>query len=145
MFLQAHPKIEGKDDRETSFAVSKIAIDVYNTDTGTIMKQLSGRNPVFLSREKGDLSSEKAKIRAVDLSIEIIADDLLKAILSLDWHARIASIEKEKIYISAGRLSGLEKGGIIEVYSPGEEVIDPRTKMPLGKTKGNYKGELRGC
>jgi hypothetical protein len=135
-------KIEGKDERETSFAVSKIILDLYNTDTGIVMKQLAGRNPVFLSREKGDLSSEKAKIRAVDLSIEIIADDLLKAILSLDWHARIASIEKEKIYISAGRLSGLEKGGIIEVYSPGEEVIDPRTKMPLGKTKGSYKGEL---
>src|SRR5690606_20844024 len=84
-------KIEGKDDRETSFAVSKIAIDMYNTDTGALLKQLSGRNPVFLSREKGDLSSEKAKIRAVDLSIEIIAEDLLKAILSLDWHARIAS------------------------------------------------------
>jgi hypothetical protein len=135
-------KIEGKDERETSFAVSKIILDLYNTDTGVVMKQLAGRNPVFLSREKGDLSSEKAKLRAVDLSIEIIADDLLKAILSLDWHARIASIEKEKIYISAGRLSGLEKGGIIEVYSPGEEVIDPRTKMPLGKTKGSYKGEL---
>ncbi len=135
-------KIEGKDERETSFAVSKIILDLYNTDTGIVMKQLAGRNPVFLSREKGDLSSEKAKLRAVDLSIEIIADDLLKAILSLDWHARIASIEKEKFYISAGRLSGLEKGGIIEVYSPGEEVIDPRTKMPLGKTKGSYKGEL---
>jgi len=135
-------KIEGKDDRETSFAVSKIAIDIYNTDTGIIMKQLSGRNPVFLSREKGDLSSEKAKIRAVDLSIEIIADDLLKGILSLDWHARIASIEKDKIYINAGRLSGLEKGGAIEVYSPGEEVIDPKTNMPLGKTKGSYKGDL---
>ena len=135
-------KIEGKDDRETSFAVSKIAIDVYNTDTGVLMKQLSGRNPVFLSREKGDLSSEKAKIRAVDLSIEIIADDLLKTILSLDCHARIASVDKEKIYINAGRLSGLEKGGVIEVYSPGEEVIDPTTKMPLGRTKGSYKGEL---
>jgi hypothetical protein len=135
-------KIEGKDDRETSFAVSKILVDIYNTDTGVLMKQLSGRNPVFLSREKGDLSSEKAKIRAVDLSIEIIAEDLLKAILSLDWHARIASIDKEKVYINAGRLSGLEKGGIIEVYSPGEEVIDPTTKMPLGRTKGSYKGEL---
>mgnify|MGYP001770285718 CR=1 FL=1 len=60
----------------------------------------------------------------------------------MDWHARIASIEKDKIYINAGRLSGLEKGGAIEVYSPGEEVIDPKTNMPLGKTKGSYKGDL---
>jgi len=135
-------KIEGKDDRETSFAVSKIAIDIYNTETGTIMKQLSGRNPVFLSREKGDLSSEKAKIKALDLSIEIIAEDLLKTILALDWHARIASIEAEKVYINAGRLSGLEKGNILEVYTPGTQVVDPSTKISLGKTKGSFKGEI---
>ncbi len=135
-------KMEGKDEKETSFAISKTSIDIYNTETGIILKQLSGRNPVFLTREKGEMSSEKAKIRAIDLSIEIIAEDLLRSILSLDWHARIASIENGKIYINAGRLSGLEKGGALEVYSPGEQVIDAKTKTPLGKIKGNYKGEL---
>lgn len=135
-------KIESKNDLETSFAVSKITLDLFNTETGALMKQLSGRNPVSLSREKGDLSSEKAKMKSVDLSIEIIAEDLLKAILSLDWHARIASLEKEKVFINAGRLSGLEKGGILEVYSPGEDVLDPKTKTSLGKTKGSFKGEL---
>jgi hypothetical protein len=135
-------KIESKDDYGTSFAVSKITLNVFNTETVTLLKQLSGRNPVSLSREKGDLSSEKAKMKSLDLSIEIIADDLLKAILSLDWHARIASLEKEKVFINAGRLSGLEKGGVLEVYSSGEDVVDPKTKMSLGKTKGSFKGEL---
>ncbi len=135
-------KIEGKDVGETSFAISKLSIDIYNTDTGTLMRQLSGRNPVFLSREKGDLSSEKAKIKAIDLSIEIIAEDMLKAILSLDWHARIASIENGRVYINAGRLSGLEKGGTLEVYTPGQQIVDTRTKTPLGTAKGTYKGEL---
>ncbi len=136
-------KIEGKTDRgETSFAISKMTIDVYNTETGTILKQLSGRNPVFLSREKGDMSSEKAKIKAVDLSIEIIADDLLKAVLMLDWHARVASIENGKIYLNAGRLSGLEKGSTLEVYAPGEQIVDAKTKAPLGNIKGVYKGEV---
>jgi hypothetical protein len=136
-------KIEGKDEKETAFAISKMGLDVYNTETGTILKQFSGRNPVFLSREKGDLSTEKAKIRAIDLSIEIIADDLLKTVLSIDWHARIASFENEKVYINAGRLSGLDKGAILEVYAPGEQIMDSRTNMPLGKVKGSYKGELK--
>ena len=135
-------KIEGKDDRETSFAISKMALEVYNTETGTVLKQLSGRNPVFLSREKGDLSSEKAKIRAIDLSIEIIADDLLKSVLTIDWHARVASLENGKVYINAGRQSGVEKGATLEVYSPGEQVVDTKTNLPLGKVKGSYKGEL---
>ncbi len=135
-------KIEGKDQNETSFAVSKISVDVYNTDTGLMLKQLAGRNPVSLSREKGELSPEKAKIKAIDLAIEMIADDLLRSILSLDWHARIASIDAEKVYINAGRLSGLEKGKILEVYTAGERIIDAKTKTPLGTTKGTLKGEL---
>jgi hypothetical protein len=135
-------KIEGKDENETSFAVSKLSIDVYNTDTGLMLKQLAGRNPISLSRERGDLSPEKAKIKAIDLAIEMIADDLLRAVLSLDWHARVASIDEEKVYINAGRLSGLEKGKILEVYGAGEKIIDSKTKVPLGTTKGTFKGEL---
>jgi len=135
-------KIEGKDEKETSFAMSKLAIDVFNTETGKTMKQLSGRNPISLSREKGDLSSEKAKIKAIDLAIEMIAEDVLKTVLSIDWHSRVASVDGTKVYINAGRLSGLEKGRVLEVYAPGEEVIDPRTRQPLGRKKGAYKGEL---
>ncbi|MCX8021324.1 MAG: hypothetical protein N2745_00940 [Syntrophorhabdaceae bacterium] len=135
-------KIEGKDEKETSFAMSKISIDIFSTDTGTILKQLSGRNPISLTREKGEMSTEKAKIRAIDLAIEMIADDLLKAVLTIDWHARVASIEEGKVYINAGRLSGLDKGNLLDVYEPGEEIIDTKTKMPLGRTKGKYKGEL---
>ncbi len=136
-------KIEGKDERETSFAISKMSLEGFNTETGVVQKTLSGRNPVFLSRERGDLSTEKAMIRAIDLSIEIIAEDLLKSILSIDWHARVASMENGKVYINAGRLSGLEKGGTLEVYSPGDQVVDPKTNVPLGRTKGSFKGELK--
>jgi hypothetical protein len=135
-------KMEGKDENEASFAMSKLSIEVYNTDTGLMLKQLTGRNPLSLSREKGELSPEKAKIKAIDLAIEMIADELLRAVLSLDWHARIASIEAEKVYINAGRLSGLEKGRVLEVYTEGEKIIDSKTKAPLGTTKGKYKGEL---
>jgi len=135
-------KIEGKDENETSFAVSKLSIDVYNTDTGLMLKQLAGRNPVSLSRERGELSPEKAKIKAIDLAIEMIAEDLLRSVLSLDWHARIASIDADKVYINAGRLSGLEKGKVLEVYTAGEKIIDSKTKVPLGTTKGTLKGEL---
>ena len=135
-------KIEGKEEKETSFAISKIALEVYNTDTGVILKQLSGRNPISLTREKGEMSTEKAKIKAIDLAIELLAEDLLKTILTLDWHARVASVENGKVYINAGRQSGLDKGSIIDVYSPGEQIIDSKTKMPLGTTKGKYKGEL---
>ena len=107
-----------------------------------MLRQLSARNPFFLSRENGDMSSEKAKVKAIDLAIELIADDLLSSLLSLDWHARIASVEADRVFLNAGRLSGLEKGDMLEVYSPGTQVIDKTTNLPLGRTKGSYKGDI---
>jgi len=135
-------KIENSNAKEASFALAKLNVEIYNTDTGLLLKQLSGRNPVSFSKEQGDLSAEKAKNKSIDLAIEIIADDMLKAILYIDWHTRIASIDEGKIFINAGRLSGLEKGKILEVYGPGQKVVDPKTKAPLGTTKGVFKGEL---
>jgi signal peptidase I len=135
-------KIEGKDVSEISFAVSSVNLSVVSTETGTVIKRLSGRNPVSLSREKGEYSSERAKIRAIDLAIEVIAEDLLRTVLSIDWHARIASVDKSDVYINAGRLSGLKVGDILEVYSPGSQVYDEKTKTPIGIKRGEYKGEL---
>jgi hypothetical protein len=127
----------------TSFAVFNTSLLVYNTETGAILKQLSGRSPVSFSKENRDLNSEKAKVKSIDASIELIADDLLKSVLTVGWHARIASVENGKVYINAGRLSGLENGATLEVYSPGVQVMDSKTNVLLGRTKGDYKGELQ--
>jgi hypothetical protein len=135
-------RTEGKEQRETSFAMSKLSLTVFNTETGQLIKQLSGRNPMTLSRERGDMSPEKAKIKAIDLTIEVVSEDLLKAILALDWQARIASIEEGKVYINAGRLSNLAIGDALEVYAFGEEIIDVKTKQSLGRTRGPFKGDI---
>ncbi len=135
-------KVEGKDERETSFAVSRIALSIYNTDTGVLLRTLTGRNPVYLSREKGEMSPEKAKVRAIDLAIELIAEDVLRPVLTLDWHARVGSLEQDKVFLTAGRLSGLEKGDLLEVYAPGQAIVDTKTQKPLGTTKGQFKGEV---
>ena len=89
------------------------------------------------------MSSEKAKVRAIDLAIELVADDLLKSLLSLDWHARIASIENDKIYLNAGRLSGLEKGDILEVYAPGPRLSTRRPIYPSAGPRERTKGKSR--
>jgi hypothetical protein len=81
-------------------------------------------------------------MKAIDLTIEVTSEDLLRAILSIDWYARVASIEQAKIYINAGRLSNLAKGDILEAYALGDEKVDSKTNTPLGRVKGAYKGEL---
>jgi hypothetical protein len=135
-------RADGRDEREISMAVSKVSLDVYDTETGKLLRQLNARNPFSLSRERGDMSPEKAKVRAIELAIELLADDLLKTLLTLDWHTRVASVDNDRIYLNAGRLSGLEKGDVLEIYAPGDQIIDKSTSLPLGRIKGNYKGEV---
>jgi hypothetical protein len=118
----------------------KISFTVYNAETGLILRQLTG-DASFLTREH-DAASNAERNKAIDLGIEPIAQDVVKPILSLDWHARVASTERGKVFINAGRLSGLEKGDTLEVYASGGEVVDAATKMPLGKVKGDYRGEI---
>jgi hypothetical protein len=76
------------------------------------------------------------------LAVELLADDLLKSVLYLDWHARVVSVESGRIYVNAGRLSGLQKGDILEVYAAGQQIVDTATNSPMGKIKGAYKGDI---
>jgi hypothetical protein len=121
--------------RGTVSSGMKLSFTVYNAETGLVLRQLS----TLVSREQ-DALSDTERLKALDL--EPIAEDMLNSILSLDWHGRIASTEQGKIFINAGKLSGLEKGDTLEVFAPGAQIIDVATNKPLGKLKGEYKGEL---
>jgi hypothetical protein len=119
---------------------TELSLTIYNAETGMILRQLSTRLPL-LDRRQG-VASEAERTRLIDNGIARIAEDVVKTIVALDWHARIVSIEQNKISINAGRSSGLEKGDRLAVYAPGAQITDTATKIPLGNLKGTYKGDV---
>lgn len=60
----------------------------------------------------------------------------------LDWIGRVAKIIGSKIYINAGRDSGVNIGDIMKVVTEGQEIYDPETGALLGISKGDMKGTL---
>lgn len=60
----------------------------------------------------------------------------------LDWTGRVAKIVGNKIYINAGRESGLNVGDILKVMTEGREIYDPETGALIGMSKGEVKGTL---
>lgn len=60
----------------------------------------------------------------------------------LDWIGRVARILGGKVYINAGRNSGINVGDVLKVMTEGEEVFDPETGALIGKSKGDVKGTL---
>jgi hypothetical protein len=59
------------------------------------------------------------------------------------WFTRVAMVENESIYLTAGKASGLREGDILAVFGPGREIIHPVAKVSMGFQTGPYKGKIK--
>lgn len=61
--------------------------------------------------------------------------NMMKQLESQPWKGKIAKVAGTKLYINAGKRTGLKVGDKLDVYRVGEDIIDPDTKMKLGTTE----------
>ncbi len=120
------------DQEGTASAIIKIDMRLVDTFTGKILKNLSGQNPAIAAKEKGSFAEEKAKIKAIDVTIANLGRSLAKELEGIDWFCRVAKVEGEEVYVNAGRLTGLQVGDVLEVFRPGGSGIP-----------GEVKGKIR--
>ncbi|MBI2712351.1 MAG: hypothetical protein HYX41_05770 [Bdellovibrio sp.] len=71
-----------------------------------------------------------------------LTQDILRSLDKINWQGRIAKAIGPKIYISAGKASGLVKGDILKVMTSGEDIFDPLSNAYLGRSQGKLKGTL---
>lgn len=107
-----------KDQEGTASAIIKIDMRLMETFSGKTVKNLTANNPIVAAKEKGTFSEEKAKVKAIDLTIATLGRSLAKELEGMDWFCRIAKVEGEAVYINAGRLTGLKVGDVMEVFRP---------------------------
>jgi hypothetical protein len=107
------------DQEGTASAIIRIDMWLMDTFSGQTLKTLSAYNPVFAAKEKGPFPEEKAKVKAIDLTISSLGRSLAKELDGIDWFCRIAKVEGEEVYVNAGRITGLKVGDVMEVYRPG--------------------------
>jgi hypothetical protein len=67
---------------------------------------------------------------------------IIKLGSKLDWLGRVAKIIGTRIYINAGRSSGLNIGDILKVITEGQEIYDPESGAMIGMSQGDVKGTL---
>ncbi|MDX9732210.1 MAG: CsgG/HfaB family protein [Bdellovibrionales bacterium] len=67
---------------------------------------------------------------------------IVAAIDRLSWEGRVAMVKGERIYLNAGRISGLQVGDILRVSEEGEDVHDPETGSYIGRVPGRLKGTV---
>jgi hypothetical protein len=81
---------------------------------------------------------EEAVAKAFQTTVPRIAQALEK----LAWEGRVALVKGERLYLNAGRLTGLQIGDILKVTDEGEDVYDPETGSLIGKVPGRLKGTV---
>lgn len=60
----------------------------------------------------------------------------------IEWRGRIARIMGNRIYVNAGRATGLTIGDILKVTGLGTDIYDPETGVFIGYSEGEIKGTL---
>ncbi len=91
--------------------------------------------------ESKQFRAELAKL-ALRQASKTLVNDVLKGIEKLNWNGKIAKIVGTKVYINAGRGSGLVGGDILKVLTPSEDIYDPDSGAYLGRAEGQLKGTL---
>ncbi|HMN68291.1 MAG TPA: hypothetical protein PKC28_07100 [Bdellovibrionales bacterium] len=97
--------------------------------------------------ERGDMTANlaedpelvKAAIRKAFVSA---IPNVVRSVEKLSWEGRVAMINGERVFINAGRLSGLQVGDVLKVTDEGDDVYDPETGRFIGTAPGRLKGTI---
>jgi hypothetical protein len=97
----------------------------------------------------GGQDTEDVEAYRNEVVAEALADAVKKALPALakevdriQWRGKVAKITGNRIYINAGRATGIQVGDILKVSSLGGDIFDPDTGLFLGRTAGDLKGTL---
>lgn len=97
------------------------------------------RIDVFHATEPLLIASFLTNVKEFDSVATKISDDVVRA---TEWSCRIVKVEGDRVFLNAGRLTGLQPGDRLRVFARGKEVSDPITGRSLGFATGDMKGEV---
>lgn len=119
-------------------AAAKEAVVVESAGSG----RNSSLNVFGESLEESREAREEIVNLAIEDSLQRSLPQMLREIDRVSWRGRVAKIVGGKIYINAGRATGLNVGDILKVMTAGTDVFDPETGIFLGRSDGEIKGTL---
>lgn len=134
-----------------SLAETIVEIKVYDVLSNkelfseTLDGNISDDNLRFYKAEDSEenLSYRQELLRySVKVAVRKIVPSVTKIGSRLDWMGRVAKIIGTRIYINAGRSSGLNIGDILKVITEGQEIFDPESGAMIGMSQGEVKGTL---
>jgi hypothetical protein len=133
-----------------SLAESYVEIKVYDVLSNkelfseTVDGNISDDNLRFYKAESEDNLAYRQELlrHSVKTAVRKFVPRVAKVGSKLDWLGRVAKIIGTRIYINAGRASGINLGDILKVITEGQEIYDPESGAMIGMSQGDVKGTL---
>ena len=137
--------------RETkSYTYAKVEVRLFdinsnkNVYTGVLKGHADDRSVHFLGQNREQRMDYRHQLLryAVRVAVRRAIPKLIKIAEQVNWVGRVAKIIGNKIYLNAGRKSGVRIGDVMRVVTDGEQVRDPETGSLIGMSKGELKGTV---
>jgi len=133
-----------------SYTEAKVEVRVFDVNAGkeiyteTLNGYADDSTYRFFSSDREDyLSYRRDLLRyAVRVSVRKSIPKIIELASKLDWVGRVAKIIGTKVYLNAGRESGINIGDILKIITEGTEIYDPETGALIGMSKGDMKGTI---
>ncbi len=98
---------------------------------------------LYVADKEDALSYRQELLRySAKVAARKVIPQLFAASKKMEWTGRVARIIGSKIYLNAGRESGVQVGDIMKVVTEGTEIYDPETGALIGVSQGEVKGTL---
>jgi len=109
-------------------------------ESGTGVHEESSTQVLGIGGAKG--YDETLEGKALRAAVSQFIDNLIQRMEAIPWSGKIAAVDGTEIAVNAGQKTGLVIGERLRVFGEGREVIDPDTKLSLGRKPGREKGEI---
>jgi len=137
--------------RETkSFTEAKLEIRIFDVNsnkeiyTETLNGYADDQTYRFFAEDRENSMNQRRDLLryGVRVAARKAIPNMIEISRKLDWMGRIAKIVGTRIYVNAGRESGLQIGDVLKVLTEGQEIFDPETGALIGVSKGDVKGTI---
>lgn len=117
-------------EKKTQTASARVDVRAVDAETGKIIYSGGGKGTARFS--SGDLLGlgtqagyqERLGSKALRKAVKSFADQLIEVLARQPWRCHVAAVSGKKVYLDAGRLSGLVIGEKLRVYRQGKEIKD---------------------
>lgn len=123
--------------------IARVTVDYRIVDTTTGVQLLADSGAGIYEKKVTTVLGAGGKTGYdTDLRDGALRDALAKAMVNMmqqlesqPWKGKIAKVAGNKLYINAGKKTGLQVGDKLDIYRVGEDIIDPDTHLKLGTTE----------